>query len=86
MSGRWVDTMEIQVLCERLRRTSGDEGCSAATATIQGICMLLQGVSTNVIRDTKLFVADYTQAFLNAEVREGERLYVQPPEGWNRRF
>ena len=28
------------------------------------------------------FVADYTQAF-NAEVREGEQLYAQPPEGWN---
>ena len=29
------------------------------------------------------FVADCTQAFLNAEVREGEQLYAQPPEGWN---
>ena len=29
------------------------------------------------------FMADYTQAFLNAEVREGEQLYAQPPEGWN---
>ena len=29
------------------------------------------------------FVADYTQAFLNAEVREGEQLYAQPLEGWN---
>ena len=29
------------------------------------------------------FVADYTQAFLNAEVRQGEQLYVQPPERWN---
>ena len=28
-------------------------------------------------------VADYTQACLNAEVREGEQLYAQPPEGWN---
>ena len=27
-------------------------------------------------------VADYTQAFLNAEV-ESEQLYAQPPEGWN---
>ena len=26
-------------------------------------------------------VADYTQAFLNAEVREGEQLYAQPPVG-----
>ena len=29
------------------------------------------------------FVADYTQTFLNAGVREGEQLYAQPPEGWN---
>ena len=28
-------------------------------------------------------VADYTQAFLNAEVQEDEQLYAQPPEGWN---
>ena len=28
-------------------------------------------------------VADCTQAFLNAEVRDGEQLYAQPPEGWN---
>ena len=28
-------------------------------------------------------MADYTQAFLNADVREGEQLYAQPPEGWN---
>ena len=30
-----------------------------------------------------MFVADYTQAFLTAEVRKGEQLYAQPPEGWN---
>ena len=42
-----------------------------------------QGVSTNVIRDTKLPVAEYKQAFLKAEVRAGEQLYAQPPEGWN---
>ena len=29
------------------------------------------------------FVADCTQGFLNAEVRESEQLYAQPPEGWN---
>ena len=29
------------------------------------------------------FVADCTQAFFNAEVREGEQLYAQPPEGWS---
>ena len=45
-----------------------------------------QRVSTNEIRDTKAFVADCTQAFLNAEVREGEQLYAQPLEGWTRIF
>ena len=30
----------------------------------------------------EVFVADYTQAFLNAEVHEREQLYAQPPEGW----
>ena len=34
-----------------------------------------------MVRVFEAFVADYTQAFLNAEVREGEQLYVQPPEG-----
>ena len=43
-----------------------------------------QGVSTNVIRDTKLlWLTPYTQAFLKAEVRECEQLYAQPPERWN---
>ena len=28
-------------------------------------------------------MADCTQALLNAEVREGEQLHAQPPEGWN---
>ena len=28
------------------------------------------------------FVADFSQAFLNADVREREQLYMQPPEGW----
>ena len=39
-----------------------------------------------MIRDTKLLWQDYTQAFLNAEVREGEQLYTQPPEAWNPKF
>ena len=30
----------------------------------------------------EVFVTNYTQAFLNAEVREGEQLYAQPPEEW----
>ena len=33
-------------------------------------------------QEHEAFVADYTPAFPSAEVREGEQLYVQPPEGW----
>ena len=37
-----------------------------------------------MIWDTKLlWPTDYTQVFFNAEVREGEQLYAQPPDGWN---
>ena len=57
-----------------------DEVCIAATATIQGIRMLLARCLDNVVRVTKLLC---TQAFLNAEVREGEQLYAHPPEGWS---
>ena len=57
-----------------------DEGCFAATATIQGI---LARCLDKRDRGHEAFVADHTQAFLNAEVREGEQLCAQPPEGCN---
>ena len=59
-----------------------DEGCFAAAATKKAIRVLLARCDK---RDQghEAFVAEYTQAFLNAEVREGEQLYAQPPEGWN---
>ena len=60
-----------------------DEGCFAATATIQGIRMPLARSLDKRDQGHEAFVADYTQAFFNAEVREGEQLYAQPPEGWN---
>ena len=59
-----------------------DEGCFAEAATIQGIRMLLARRLDKRGQGHEAFVADYTQAFLNAEVREREQLYVQPPEGW----
>ena len=34
-------------------------------------------------QEYEAFEANYTQAFLNAEVREGEQLNAQPSEGWN---
>ena len=60
-----------------------DDGCFAATATIQGIRMLLARCLDKCDQGHEALVADYTQAFLIAEVREGEQLYAQPPEGWN---
>ena len=90
MSGRWVDTMkksnnvEIQVHGERLRRTLQRRRllCSYSN-TIQGIRMLLARCLDKRDQGHEPFEADYTQAFINAEVREGEQLHVQPPEGWN---
>ena len=76
------DTEEIQVHWEKLRRTHNDEGCFATTA-IQGIGMLLAKCLDKRDQRHEAFVADYTQAFLNAEVLESEQLYAQPPETWN---
>ena len=41
-----------------------------------------QSVSTSVVRDTKLLWQTTHKLFSNGEVREGEQLYVQPPEVW----
>ena len=89
MSGRWVDTMKTPTMWRSKYTARGyeephnDEGCFAATATIQGIRMLLARCLDKRDQGHEAFVAGYTQAFLNAEVREGEQLYAQPPEGWN---
>ena len=89
MSGRWVDTMKTPTMwrskytARSYEEPHSDEGCSAATATIQGIRMLLARCLDKRDQGHEAFVADYTQAFLNAEVCEGEQLYAQPPEGWN---
>ena len=89
MSGRWVDTMKTSTMWRSKYTARGyeephsDEGCFAAAATIQGIRMLLVSCLDKRDQGHEAFVADYTQAFLNAEVREGEQLYAQRPEGWN---
>ena len=89
MSGRWVDTMKTPTMRRSKYTAKGyeephsDEGCFAATATIQGIRMLLANCFDKRDQGHEACVADYTQAFLNAEVREGDQLYAQPPEGWN---
>ena len=89
MSGRWVDTMKIRTMWRSKYTASGyeephsDEGCFAATATILGIRILLQRCLDKRDEGHEAFVAEYTQAFLNAEVREGEQLCAQPLGGWN---
>ena len=89
MSCRWVDTMKTPTMwrfkyTERgYEEPDSDEDCFAATATIQGIRMLLARCLDKRDQGHEAFVADCTQAFLHAEVREGEQLYAQPPECWN---
>ena len=75
MSGRWVDTMKTPTMwrskytARRHEEPHSDEGCYAATATIQGIRMLLARCLDKRDQGHEAFVADYTQASLNAEVR-----------------
>ena len=89
MSGRWVDTMKTPTMWRSKDTARGyeephsDEGYFAATATTEGIRMLLTMCLDNRDHGHEASVADYTQAFLNVEVREGEQLYAQPPEGWD---
>ena len=89
MSGRWADTMKTPTMWRSMYTARGyeeyhcDEGCFAATATIQGIRMLSARCLDKRDQGHEAFVADDTQAFLNAEVRECEQLHAQPPEGWN---
>ena len=90
MSGRWVDAMKKLPKMSRSKYTArgyeephSDEGCFAATATTQGIGVLMARCLDKRDQGYEAFVPDCTQAFLNAEVREGEQLYAQPPEGWN---
>ena len=84
MSGRLVDTMNTPTMWRSKYTARGyeephsDEGCFAATATIQGIRMLLARCLDKRGQGHEAFVADYTQAFLNAEVRD--------PKAGTRRF
>ena len=63
-----------------------DECCFAATATIQGIRMLLARCLDKRDQGHEAFVVDYKQAFLNAEVRQGVQLCAQPLKVGTRRF
>ena len=82
MSGRWVDTMKTPTVWRSKYTARGyeephsDEGYFAATATVRRIRMLLARCLDKRDQGHEAFVADYTQAFLNPEVREGEQLYA----------
>ena len=86
--GHWVDTMKMPTVWKSKytarsdEEPHSDEGCFAATATIQGIRMLLAKCLDKRGQGHEALVADYTQAFPNAEVREREQMYVQSPAGW----
>ena len=89
MAGRWVDTMKTPTMWRYKYTARGteephsDEICFATTATIQCIRMLLARCLDKRDQGPEAFV-DYTQALLNAEVRESEQLYAQPEDsdGW----
>ena len=91
MSGRWVDTMKTPTMWRSKYTARGYEmkNLTAMKVALQlqqqyrAIVCSWQGVSTNVIRDTKLLWQTTHKLFLNAKVREGEKLYAHPPDGWN---
>ena len=77
MSGRWVDTMKIPTMWRPICTARGDEEPHSdeacfAPAAIQDILMLLARCLDKRVQGHEAFVAHYTHAFLNAEVRESE--------------
>ena len=82
MSGRWVETIKTPTVWRSKYTARGyeephsDEGCFAATAR-QDIRMLLSRCLDKRDQGHEAVAADYTQAFLNAEVREGEQLHLK---------
>ena len=88
MSGRWVETKRTRTVWEVKWTVRGygephsDEDCFAATATIQGVRMVLSRCADMRDKGCEAFVGDNTQVFLGAEVPDGEQLFAQPPERW----
>ena len=87
VSGRCVETMKTLTVWRAKWTVRGyeephsGECCLAATASIQGVRMVLSRCADMRDKGYDAFVGDYTQAFLNAEVRDGEQLFALPPEG-----
>ena len=92
MSGRWVDKMKTPTMWRSKYTARGyeephsDEGCFAATATVQGIRMLLAKCLDKRDQGQEFFVADYTQAFSTPKsVKENSCTHNNPKAG-TRRF
>ena len=87
MSGRWVDEMKNTTGVGGPNTQRGVTRNLSVTKVVlrqqqhyrASVCSW-QDVSIDVIRDTKLLWQTTTQAFLNAEVRDGVQLNAQPPE------
>ena len=92
MSGRWVEAMKTPTVWKANRKVRGyeephsDQGWFAATVTIQGVRMVWSKWAEMSDKEYEAFVGDYTQAFLDAEVRDGEQLFAQPPERWRPQY
>ena len=88
MSGRWVDVMKTPTVWRSKYTARGyeephsDESCFAAAVTLNGIRMLLARRLDRRGQGHEVVVANYTQASITAEVREGEQLFVQLSERW----
>ena len=84
MSGRWVapTAWKAKRTVRGNEEPHSDEGRFAATATVQGVRMVLSRCADMRDKAYEAFVGDYTQACLNAEVRDGEQRCAQPPGGW----
>ena len=82
MSCCWVDTMKTPTMWRSRYTARGceehhNEGCFAATATIRDIRTISARCLDKRDQKHEACVTDYTQAFLNVEVREDEQPAVR---------
>ena len=88
MSSHWVDTMKTPTMwrhCERLCKnlTAMKVALQLQQRYRASVCSW-QGVSTNVIRDTKLLWQTTHKRFSTLKfVKVNSCMFAQPPEGWN---
>ena len=87
VSGRWVEMMKTLTVwrakwtVRAYEEPHSGECCLAATASIQGVRLVLSRCADMRDKGYDAFVGDYTEASLNAEVRDEEQLFALPPEG-----